>query len=308
MTVTLGLLLWIASLGLWTSLGTADEVDPEAQIVQTTEFAEVAKNAQTSQVAPSSAEVEDALPEGGSLTGREIYDRFLRNKFRRSIQRMRVVSRDPGGSEQTTTFKISLEDFRDENENATKGVLAKMLVEVSDPFDMRNTSYLIIAKDPGPDDEFIYQPTARRVRRVALKKIPLMGTDYTFDDIAYHNVEGAEYKRLPDEEIDGTPVYVVESLVEDTRAVEYHRTLTYLEKEHYVPLRIRYWDDFDVEIKVMTSERSSLKAYDDVWVASESTMHDLLQHTSSTLHVDHLKTEPKFSPKLFTLANLTQGL
>ena len=30
-----------------------------------------------------------------------------------------------------------------------------------------------------------------------------MGTDYTFDDIAWKNVEDADYQRLPDEEIDG---------------------------------------------------------------------------------------------------------
>ena len=57
----------------------------------------------------------------------------------------------------------------------------------------------------------------------------------------------------------------------------------------------------------MTAERSSLKVFDDVWVASESTMHDLLQRTSSTLFVDSLKTEPHFPRKLFTLAYLGQG-
>ena len=134
-----------------------------------------------------------------------------------------------------------------------------------------------------------------------------MGTDYTFDDIAYHDIEGADYVRLADEKIDGTSVYVVESIVKDTRAVEYHRSVAYLEKEHYVPLRISYWDDFGVETKQMNSARSSLKAFDDVWVASESTMRDLLQRTSSTLHVDALKTEPHFSPKLFSLARLSQG-
>ena len=287
--------LWLALilpfvLGLWAPTGLASDTVPESQLL------------------PSADAVEEALPEGGSLSGREIYDRFLSNKYRRSVQRMRVVSRDPGGSEQTTTFKVSLEDFRDEKERATDGIVAKMLVEVSAPFDMRHTSYLMISKDPGPDDEFIYQPSERRVRRFALKKIPLMGTDYTFDDIAYHDIEHADYVRLPDEQIDGTPVYVVESIVKETRDVEYHRTLSYMEKDHYVPLRIRYWDAFGVEIKEMRARQSSLKAFGDVWIATESTMHDLLQETSSTLHVDSLKTEPNFSKKLFTLARLTQGL
>ena len=256
---------------------------------------------------PNSEELAEAHPEGATLTGREIYERYLTNKYRSSVQHLRVVSRDPGGSEQTTTFKVSTEDFRDKEDKATKGVLAKILVEVSAPFDMRHTSYLMIAKDPGPDDEFVYQPSERRVKRIALKTTPLMGTDYTFDDVAYHDIEQADYRRLPDEEIDGTPVYVVESIVEDTRTVEYHRTVSYMEKDHCVPLRVRYWDDFGVEIKEMTAEPSSVKAYGKIWIASTSTMHDLLQHTSSTIHVDSLETEPDFSPKLFSLARLSQG-
>ena len=88
---------------LWTSAALAADTDSDPQVL------------------PSTQEVEDALPEGGTLSGREIYERFLDNKYRRSVQRMRVVSRDPGGNEQTTTFKVSLEDFRNEQEEPTWG-------------------------------------------------------------------------------------------------------------------------------------------------------------------------------------------
>lgn len=258
-------------------------------------------------VIPTPQELEESHPEGARLTGREIYERYLSNKHRKSVQRMRVVSRDPGGSEQTTVFKVSVEDFRDENDEATDGVLAKMLVEVTSPFDMRHTSYLMIAKDPGPDDEFVYRPSERRVRRIALKTTPLMGTDYTFDDIAYHDIENADYLRLPDEELGDTPVYVVESIIKDTRDVEYHRSVAYMEKEHCVPLRIRYWDDFGVETREMMADPSSVEAFGEIWIARESTMRDLLQRTSSTLHVDSLTRESAFPKKLFSLANLTKG-
>ncbi len=271
------------------SPGRADDLAPESLMI------------------PTSQELEQAHPEGERLSGREIYERYLANKHRKSVQHMRVISRDPGGSEQTTNFKVSAEDFRNGDDEATNGVLAKMLVEVSAPFDMRNTSYLMIAKDPGPDDEFIYQPSGRRVRRIALKTTPLMGTDYTFDDIAYHDIEYADYLRLPDEVLDGTPVYVVESTIKDTRNTEYHRSMAYLEKEHCVPLRVRYWDDFGVEIKEMRAELSSVQLFDEIWIARESTMYDLLQRTSSTLHVDSLERVTEFPKKLFSLANLTKG-
>lgn len=258
-------------------------------------------------VAPEASEVEEALPAGGSLTGRQIYERFLDNKFKESFQEMRVISRDPGGSEQATRFTISLQDHRDDDGNPTVGINAKMLVEVSDPFDMRHTRYLMIAKEPDRDEEFAYQPSSRRVRRVDLKKTSLLGTDYTFNDIAFQNIEDADYKRLPDEVIDGTEVYVVEANVKETIDIEYHRTITYLEKEHYIPLRTRYWDDFNIEVKEMTAPQSKIRAFGDTWVASESTMNDLRQQTSSSLHVLALDTEPKFHRKIFTVSRLTKG-
>lgn len=258
-------------------------------------------------VAPDSAEVEEAIPEGGSLTGREIYERFLDNKFRESFQELRVESRDPGGNAQVTHFTISLQDHRDEQGEPVEGVNAKMLVEVSDPFDMRHTAYLMIAKEPGPDDEFAYRPSSRRVQRVDLKSTSLLGTDYTFNDIAFQNIEDADYNRHPDETIDGTEVYVVEANVKETIDVEYHRTISYLEKEHYIPLRTRYWDDHGVEVKEMTASHSKIRSFGEAWVATESTMTDLRQQTSSSLFVVDVDTSPKFHKKIFTVAQLEKG-
>ena len=256
---------------------------------------------------PSASEVEDAIPEGGSLTGRQIYQRFLDNKFRESFQRLRVLSRDPGGSSQLTQFTVRLQDHRDENDDPTNGVNAKMLVEVSDPFDMRHSAYLMIDKDPGPDDEFAYQPSQRRVKRVDLKSTSLFGTDFTFNDIAFQNIEDAGYKRMPDEVIDGTPVYVVEANLKETIDTEYHRTMTYMDRKHYIPLRTRYWDDFGVEVKEMTSPAAKIRSFGEAWVVTESTMVDLRQQTSSVLLIDDVDTHPVFHQKVFTVSQLTKG-
>ena len=124
---------------------------------------------------PSAAEFEDALPADGSLTGREIYDRFLDNRFQRSHQRLRVISRDPGGSEQTTEFTLSIEDLRRETES--HGMRGRVLVEVTAPFDVRHTQYLMIDKDPGPDDEFVYQP-GRNKGTISVKMKSVLVRDY----------------------------------------------------------------------------------------------------------------------------------
>lgn len=242
-----------------------------------------------------------------TLSGHEIYRRLLANKYHRGVQQLKIVSSDPGGSEQTTVFEASLEDHRDADGEPVDGLNASVLIEVSSPFDMRHTRYLMVAKEPGPDDEFIYQPSNRRVRRVDLKRTPLLGTDYTFDDLAYHDIDGAVYKRLPDEVYDGVAVFVVEANVTDTRTSNSHRSLSYIEQEHYVPVRVRYWDEYDVEIKEMTVEVDSIKSFDKTWVATRSKMRDLLQGTTSQSTLLSLDTKPSFTQKYFSVRRLSQG-
>lgn len=257
---------------------------------------------------PSAAEFEDALPEGATLTGREIYERFLENRYRESFQRVRVVSRDPGGSEQESRLRLSLRDRRDEDGAAHTGTRFEMLVEIDAPFDMRHTAYLLIAKESGPNDEFVYRPASRTVRRVDLRRTSLLGTDYSFRDVGFQSIEDADYRRHPDEVVDGVPVHVIETQVkEDVEDAEYHRTLVYLEQEHYVPLRARYWDEFGVEVKEMRAPAAGLRAFGDAWVATESTMLDLRQQTSSTLFVEVLDSEPDFSDQVFSVGNLSRG-
>ena len=111
----------------------------------------------------------------------------------------------------------------------------------------------------------------------------------------------------PTKVLEEIPVYVIETNIKETVDVQYHRTMMYLEKEHYVPLKVRYWDDFDVEVKQMKSPPRSIRAFGDVWIATESTMRNLRQQTSSTLVVEEVDTDPQFHPRTFSVSLLHKG-
>ncbi len=66
---------------------------------------------------PDHAEAEDALPEGGSMTGRAIFDRFLENRLHSAVQYQTVLSRDPGGNEQRSRFWVRWKDYRDNQDH-----------------------------------------------------------------------------------------------------------------------------------------------------------------------------------------------
>ena len=256
-------------------------------------------------VLPDRAEAEDALPEGGSLTGREIFDRFLENRLHSAVQYQTVYSRDPGGNEQRMRFWVRWKDYRDANHKAVDGVLAKTLIKFEAPDDMRQTGFLMVLNQDRSNDQFVWTPSSGRVRRVQLRGVGVMGTDYTFDDIAWKSVEDADYERMPDEEIDGTPVYVVEVTMKPFVDSQYSTMRAWIEKEHYVPLHSLYRDENSVEIREMRAPASGIREFNGTWVATESTMFNLKEKTSTRILVDKLDANVALADRHFSTLQLT---
>ncbi len=258
---------------------------------------------------PSREEIGDALPEGAALTGRQIYERFLRNRLHSAVQHQTVVSKDPGGNHQFTRFWVQYKDytsdrFAGDRSEVGPEIKSKTLVKFNDPPDMRHTGYLMITNRDRSSDQFVYRPSDRRVRRVRLEGMTVMGTDYTFDDITYRDMSDAEYKRLPDETYEGVACYVIEMTLPDHVKTEHYRTVTYLDRTHYVPLRQRFWDRDSVEIREMRANTESIREFDGVWVATESSMRNLQEGTTSTLLIENLDPNPALGEQLFSLFRL----
>jgi Outer membrane lipoprotein-sorting protein len=254
---------------------------------------------------PDRKEAEDALPEGGALTGREIFDRFLENRLHSAVQYQTVFSRDPGGNEQRSRFWVRWKDYRDKDKKAVEGVLAKTLVKFEAPDDMRLTGFLMVVNEDRSNDQFVWTPSTARVRRVQLRGVGVMGTDYTFDDISWKNAEDADYERLADEEIEGTPVYVVEVTMKPFVQSQYKTMRTWIEKEHFIPLRSLYRDENGVEIREMKAPASGIRDFNGTWVASESTMYNLKEKTSTKIIVDKLDANATLADRHFSTFQLT---
>ena len=253
---------------------------------------------------PSNEYVEDAVPEGGTLTGREIWEKFLENRMHSAVQHQMVISTDPGGGTQETHFWVRWKDFRDEEDEAVNGVVGKTLVKFSAPFDMRHTGFLMILRDDKSYDQFVYLPSRRKVRRLNLRDVSVMGTDFSLDDFAFRDVDDAEYRRLQDEVLDGHPVYVVEAKIRPGVESPYSRTQSYLEKEHYIPLRTRFWDRAGVEVKELRAKHGSITEFNGVWVATQSTMKNLRRRTSSELVIERLDANVEIADNLFSVFRL----
>jgi hypothetical protein len=254
---------------------------------------------------PAHDEVEAALPEGQSLTGREIFDRFLDNRLHSAVQWQTVISRDPGGNEQRSRFWVRWKDYRDENKKAVAGILAKTLVKFSAPEDMRQTGFLMVVNDDRSNDQFIWTPSSNRVRRVRLSGVGIMGTDYTFDDIGWKSIEDADYQRLPDETVDGVATYVLEVTMKPFVDSEYTTMRTWIEREHYVPVRTIYRDANGVELREMVAEVDTIQNFEGAWIATRSTMYNLKEKTSTSVWVEALDPDVALADQAFSTFQLS---
>ncbi len=257
--------------------------------------------AHTSAADPAAKRVAKADAE---LSGRDVYQCVVDNRFRSYIQDARLVSGDRGAAVQESRLQMTWSSFRDEQDKPVEGVLSKTIVRYTDPFDLRFSGYLVVNNDLRPNDQFVYLNARRKVRRVNLREEAVFGTDFTFEDIVPNEVEDGDYKRLPDQELESRTVYVVEVIPKPEENSEYSKYVIHVDKKNCVPLLTRYWDEKGVEVKQLTVIADKIQDVAGVHWPMELTMRNLQLESFTTLLVEKLDPNPKLSRRDFDLRRL----
>jgi hypothetical protein len=257
---------------------------------------------------PVSAD-EAALPrvakgEDATLTGRDVYQCVVDNRFRSYVQDAKLTSGDRGQAVQESSLRMTWSSFRDEQDEPVDGVFSKSIVRYTQPFDLRYSGYLIVNNDDRPNDQFVYLNSRRQVRRVNLREEAVFGTDFTFEDIVPHEIEDADYKRLRDEEIEGVKAYVVEVTPKPEQDSEYSKLLMHVDKARCVPLFTRYWDEKGLEVKQLNVKADRIETIEGIHWPMELTMKNLQLESFTTLEVEKLKPNPKLRRSDFDIRRL----
>lgn len=264
---------------------------------------------------PKEAAVELPVPSeavedpADALSGEEIYDRVLSNRFKSYDQSLQMTSGDRGGNIEVVKMEVKYKSFRDEG----KKILSKTIALYKAPQDVRHMGYLVVNKKTGKDDQFVYRPSSRRVRRVNLRGESVVGTDFSLEDIIPRELEDAEYVRLPDEVLAEREVYVVEVRPQEETDSQYSKFLAYVDKRSFVTLRTLYWDRNGVMFKELNSVAESITKYVGkqdsdvaaVWVARESKVVNTQLESYTTLEITRLVANPKLGSRDFTERKLT---
>jgi outer membrane lipoprotein-sorting protein len=158
----------------------------------------------------------------------------------------------------------------------------KSLIVFDQPRDVKGTALLTFSHKVKDDDQWLYLPALKRVKRIASrnKSGPFMGSEFAFEDLASQEVEKYTYKFIRDDELDGKPVFVMERYPV-SKYSGYTRQLTWVDKERYIPLKIEFYDRKNALLKVLVF-RGYKQYLDKFWRADEMFM-DNKQTGKSTL-------------------------
>lgn len=159
----------------------------------------------------------------------------------------------------------------------------KALIVFDHPRDVKGTAFLSFTHATRPDDQWLYLPALKRVKRISSrnKSGPFMGSEFAFEDISSQEVEKYRYQYLRDETLDGHDTFVIERYPEYEHS-GYTRQIVWLDKTMYQPLKIEFYDRKNELLKTL-SYRDYRHYLDQYWRPDEMFMVNHQTGKSTTL-------------------------
>jgi hypothetical protein len=128
----------------------------------------------------------------------------------------------------------------------------KSLTIFDEPKDVRGTAFLNHSFVSKPDDQWLYLPALKRVKRIASrnKSGPFMGSEFSYEDLSSFELEKFKFTYLRDETLNGELSFVVEQIPTDEFS-GYSRLVTWVEQKDYKVLKIDFYDKKNSLLKTL---------------------------------------------------------
>lgn len=121
------------------------------------------------------------------------------------------------------------------------------------PLDVKGTAFLNHSHTQKNDDQWIFLPALKRVKRIASrnKSGPFLGSEFAFEDLSSFEIEKFEFNHLRDEDFNGQAAFVVEMIPTDKYS-GYKKVHGWIDKEHYRPQQLVFYDRRGTLLKTLT--------------------------------------------------------
>lgn len=181
------------------------------------------------------------------------------------------------------------------------------------PADVKGMATLLVEHSDADDDIWIYLPSMKKVRRLSAnnKRDGFLGTDLSHGDVIGHKVKEWNHRLVREENLDGAPCYVIESVPASTEIKEssgYSKRLSWVRKDNFVAARTDYWDEAGEllksvsasDIRLVDKERGKWQSMR-IEAVNKQTGH------GSVIKLDTFVVNTQSSESLFTPRGLDRG-
>ncbi len=155
--------------------------------------------------------------------------------WRDSVATMQMILRNAQGESSTRAMRLKSLEVVDDGD--------KGLTIFDEPRDVKGTAFLNHSHTVGSDDQWLYLPALKRVKRIASrnKSGPFMGSEFAYEDLSSFEIEKYRFNYLKDDAIKGQDTFVLEQTPTDKNS-GYTKQVVWLDKAHYRPMKVEFYD------------------------------------------------------------------
>lgn len=220
--------------------------------------------------------------------------------FSDSRSKMTMILRNKRGQESKRELEIRTLEVKDDGD--------KSMTVFHTPRDVRGTALLTYSHGVDPDEQWLYLPALRRVKRIASNNQsgPFMGSEFAYEDLSSQEVDKYTYKYLKDEKLDGVDCFLIEQYPV-RKDSGYTRMQTWMDKDEYRVRKIDFYDRKGALLKTLTP--SDYKQFlDKHWRAQRMNMVNHQTGKSTELRWSEWKFKTGLKDDDFTRTRLQQVL
>ncbi|MYD98912.1 MAG: outer membrane lipoprotein-sorting protein [Gammaproteobacteria bacterium] len=186
-----------------------------------------------------------------------------------------MVLRNKQGRESRRALRVKVMEVEADGDRS--------LFVFDEPRDVQGTAFLIHAHKDKADDQWLYLPALKRVKRIssANRSGSFMGSEFAYEDMSPPEVERFTYRYLHDEPCGELTCTVVERFPVDEKS-GYKRQLVWQDTEELRLWKVDYFDRKDAHLKTLTIDGYE-RYLDRYWQASTMTMVNHVTGKSTVL-------------------------
>ena len=182
------------------------------------------------------------------------------------------VARDEGWKDSESKTTMVLRNAQgEENKREIRSISLEVandgdkgLTIFDEPKDVRGTAFLNHSHTGKPDDQWLYLPSVKRVKRIASrnKSGPFMASEFAYEDLSSFELAKFKFTWLRDDTLDGEAVFVVEQVPVDEFS-GYSKSVVWLDQAEYRARKIEFYDRKNALLKtlVMSDYKQYLNKY-----------------------------------------------